>query len=160
MVEDHTNPFELTQKLENIWSAVERRRDALDAPQQMILSFPFFFLFPLKKKGLPSSLLTSFPPSLSRHVTPCKGGKTTSCLYSTGKEMATVRWLEEQQAVPPPIIYFTTLFRQSKISSFFNPVEGFIAKIRIFNIFISKNSRGCWGYYKNVLCCTPFLYEY
>ena len=65
VVEDHTNPFELTKigkLLNNIWSAVERRRDALDAPQQMILSFPFFFLFPFKKKvSLPLFLQVSHP---------------------------------------------------------------------------------------------------
>lgn len=103
-------------------SDVNRRRDAMDAPKQMILSFPSFCSFFFY--SLPSS--SSFPPSclvLSRHVTRVKerGGPPPSVQNikkERKREMATVRWLEEQQAVgirpPPPHMYITLFF-----SSFF-----------------------------------------
>lgn len=132
-------------------SDVNRRRDAMDAPKQMILSFPSFCSFFFY--SLPSS--SSFPPSclvLSRHVTRVKerGGPPPSVQNikkERKREMATVRWLEEQQAVgirpPPPHMYitlffssffFTTLFRRLIINPLtslffflarsFYPVEG------------------------------------
>lgn len=61
-------------------SDVNRRRDAMDAPKQMILSFPsfcsFFFLFP--------SLFFKFPTLVSCFVQTCdpgkrEGGTTTFC---------------------------------------------------------------------------------
>lgn len=68
-------------------SAVKRRRDALNAPQQMIFRF---LLFSQPKNGPPSY---NFPPSLSRHVTPSEGGKPPP---PKGKWRPCDDWMEQQ----------------------------------------------------------------
>lgn len=66
---------------------MKRRRDALNAPQQMIFRF---LLFSQPKNGPPSY---NFPPSLSRHVTPSEGGKPPP---PKGKWRPCDDWMEQQ----------------------------------------------------------------
>lgn len=122
----HTHTWKTVKHLEiknKTWrSAVKRRRDALNAPQQMIFRF---LLFSQPKNGPPSY---NFPPSLSRHVTPSEGGKPPP---PKGKWRPCDDWRSNRRfKYPPPTLLFTTLFRQF---FFLYPVEGFfkIAKILI-----------------------------
>lgn len=103
-------------------SAVKRRRDALNAPQQMIFRF---LLFSQPKNGPPSY---NFPPSLSRHVTPSEGGNHH---HQKGNgDRAMIGWSNRRFKYPPP----TLLFYHPLPSIFFflYPVEGFFLKSRKF----------------------------